>query len=81
MSNSSWIYTFLTKIILNIVSGMRVKDPFLDSSVTGGTIDAGTKVILSCDTPGSRIFYTTDGSPPELHQESVKVCTINSLSG
>ena len=60
---------------MNFVSGMRVKDPFLDSSVTGGTVDPGTKVFLSCDTPGSKIFYTTDGSPPELHQESVKVCT------
>lgn len=55
---------------------MRVKEPYLDSSVTGGTVDAGTKVFLSCDTPGSRIYYTTDGSPPELHQESVKVSVI-----
>ena len=50
-----------------------MKEPFLDSSVTGGTVDAGAKVLLSCETPGSRIYYTTDGSPPELHEESAKV--------
>ena len=50
-----------------------MKEPFIDSPVTGGTVDAGTKILLSCETPGSRIYYTTDGSPPELHQESVKV--------
>ena len=51
---------------------MRVKDPYLDG-VTGGTIDAGTKLTVACDTPGSRIYYTTDGSPAELHIETVKV--------
>jgi hypothetical protein len=51
---------------------MRVKEPYLDGA-TGGTVEPGTKVTLTCDTPGARIYYTTDGSPAELHIDSVKV--------
>lgn len=43
--------------------------------ISGGTIDPGTKVTLACDTPGARIYYTTDGAPAELHIDSIKVNT------
>lgn len=56
---------------------MRVKEPFLDASVRGGTVDQGTKLQLTCETPGARIYYTTDGSPAELHIDSVKVLVIH----
>lgn len=52
---------------------MRVKEPYLDAAVKGGTVDQGTKLQLTCDTPGARIYYTLDGSPAELHIDSVKV--------
>ena len=52
---------------------MRVKEPMIDGSATGGTVEPGTVVRLACDTPGARIYYTIDGSPAELHIEGVKV--------
>lgn len=59
-----------------VITGMRVKEPHLDASVSGGTVDQGTKVTLSCETPGARIYYTTDGSPAELHISDVKVILV-----
>ena len=58
---------------------MRVKEPYMDNSVRGGTVDQGTNVKLSCDTPGARIYYTMDGSPAELHIDSVKVIINGNL--
>ncbi|MBQ6042120.1 MAG: leucine-rich repeat protein [Oscillospiraceae bacterium] len=36
------------------------------ASVTGGTYDGPFPVTLSCDEPGAVIYYTTDGSVPDL---------------
>ena len=53
----------------------HVKEPTVaGGSLNGGTIDQFSKIELTCETLGSKIFYTTDGSPPELHIESAKVC-------
>lgn len=52
----------------------HVKEPTIAANfLNGGTIDQFSKIELTCETLGSKIFYTTDGSPPELHMESAKV--------
>ncbi|XP_052779768.1 uncharacterized protein LOC128217013 isoform X4 [Mya arenaria] len=87
VGNNSFLYTFdedgsytvasqgapgfyCTIVVMDV--GMRVKEPHVDGSVTGGTVEPGTVVRLTCDTPGARIYYTADGSPAELHIDSVK---------
>jgi len=42
----------------------------------GGQVKRFTKVELFDESPGAKIFFTTDGSPPELHLDSAKVCFI-----
>lgn len=54
------------------ISAGRVSDPFI-SSVDGGSVNSGTKITLGCDSPGSKIYFTIDGAPPELHLDSAKV--------
>nr|XP_034305803.1 uncharacterized protein LOC105321045 isoform X1 [Crassostrea gigas] len=57
-----------------VVDAEHVKEPTISSnSINGGTIDQFSKIELTCETLGSKIFYTTDGSPPELHMESAKL--------
>ena len=34
-------------------------------SVPSGVVDEGTSVSISCETPGTTIYYTTDGSTPK----------------
>eukprot|EP00105_Crassostrea_gigas_P035802 XP_019919950.1 PREDICTED: uncharacterized protein LOC105321045 [Crassostrea gigas] len=60
---------------VNVIStAEHVKEPTISSnSINGGTIDQFSKIELTCETLGSKIFYTTDGSPPELHMESAKL--------
>ena len=55
----------------------RVSDPFISSQVNGGSVERGTHIVLDCDSPGSKIFYTIDGAPPELHLDSAKVCILD----
>ncbi|KAK3103976.1 hypothetical protein FSP39_023382, partial [Pinctada imbricata] len=57
-----------------VVDAQRVLPPYIPtSSVNGGTVDRYAEVALNCETEESKIFYTTDGSPPELHMDSAKV--------
>ncbi|XP_048739977.2 uncharacterized protein LOC125654190 isoform X5 [Ostrea edulis] len=60
---------------VNVISSAEhVKEPAIAANfLNGGTIDQFSKIELTCETLGSKIFYTTDGSPPELHMESAKL--------
>lgn len=42
----------------------EVKPANVEASVPSGRVEAGTPVTLSCKTPGTQIWYTTDGSEP-----------------
>ena len=46
----------------NIQTGLK-QCASVKASVTGA-VSSGTKVTLSCDTTGARIYYTTDGTEP-----------------
>ncbi|KAK3579080.1 hypothetical protein CHS0354_029940 [Potamilus streckersoni] len=52
---------------------VRVKDVFISSEIKSGTVDRFSRVDLATETPGAKIYYTTDGSPAELHNDSLKV--------
>ncbi|CAG2248845.1 unnamed protein product [Mytilus edulis] len=59
-------------IVFVLAAAGRVSDPFI-SSVDGGSVNSGTKITLGCDSPGSKIYFTIDGAPPELHLDSAKM--------
>ncbi len=48
-------------------------NPYVSSEYNGGIVDKLHRVKLACDTPGASIFYTTDGTVPELHKARIKV--------
>ncbi|KAL3853216.1 hypothetical protein ACJMK2_016773 [Sinanodonta woodiana] len=52
---------------------VRVKDVFISSDIKSGTVDRFSRIDLATETPGAKIYYTTDGSPAELHNDSLKV--------
>ena len=68
-------------------SGVRVSRPQIESASretrttdrkrkrsdeSGGIVRKGHEVQIKCSTPNARIYYTTDGSMPELHKLSEK---------
>ncbi|XP_063446523.1 uncharacterized protein LOC134726026 isoform X8 [Mytilus trossulus] len=88
-SDNSFLYTFdepgsytvasqgapgYSCIVFVLAAAGRVSDPFI-SSVDGGSVNSGTKITLGCDSPGSKIYFTIDGAPPELHLDSAKLYT------
>ncbi|XP_033744669.1 uncharacterized protein LOC117330483 isoform X1 [Pecten maximus] len=87
VKNNSFLYTFDEPGSYSVVSrgadgfactvyvlrsGPKVKEPTVEAS-NGGSLKQYDKVQLSCSTPGSKIFYTIDGSPPLLHLEAAKL--------
>ena len=53
-------------------SGVRVARAHIVSDGVGGIVAKKHVVQLKCDTPNAKMFYTTDGSTPELHKLSGK---------
>lgn len=61
-------------IEVELVSGEVLNDPAIilhnvapvETDVTPGAVESGTKVTLSCKTEGAVIFYTTDETDPDM---------------
>ena len=53
----------------------RVEQPFMKTD--GGQVSKDMEFELFCKTEGAKIYYTTDGSPPELHLDAAKVSKWN----
>ncbi|CAH1782616.1 unnamed protein product [Owenia fusiformis] len=89
MPNNSFLYTFDEEGtfcvasqgapgfcgIINIMSvdTLRTDVPYIESDQNGGTVEKNTVVYLACDTAQSSIYYTLDGSTPEVHRKSSKL--------
>lgn len=56
-------YSGFTEIVINCDYIVKPATPTA-SIASGSTVDAGSKVTLSCETNGATIHYTTDGSNP-----------------
>ncbi len=42
--------------------------PHISSSAIGGAVEQLHVIKVDCDTPGATLYYTLDGSAPELHR-------------
>ena len=51
----------------------KVGTPYVVSKKKGGSIENGGVVHLASDTAAAQIYFTTDGSLPELHKIGIKV--------
>ena len=60
-------------LLYMIFAATQTQTPFISSDRTGGTVDKNHVVFLKCDTKNAQLFYTIDGSAPELHKLNTKV--------
>ena len=51
----------------------RTADPEFVSDKLGGIVESGHLVTIKCKTPNSKIYYTVDGTSPELHCQGSRV--------
>jgi len=56
-----------------LVLGRKTGSPYIVSDADGGQVDKLHVVYLKCDTPDAVVYYTTDGSMPEVYKLSNKV--------
>lgn len=57
-------YDLSTKVDVNVINESSVTDIVKASIESGATVEEGTKIYLSCNTPEAKIYYTIDGSCP-----------------
>lgn len=57
-------YDLSTKVDVNVINESSVTDIVKASIESGATVEEGTKIYLSCNTPEAKIYYTIDGSYP-----------------
>ncbi|CAD5112727.1 DgyrCDS1945 [Dimorphilus gyrociliatus] len=51
----------------------KTSKPYIQGGeMNGGTVEKNHVVWLKCDTAGAKIYYTVDGTAPELHKLNVK---------
>lgn len=56
-----------------LVSELLTDMPYITSEVDHGVVDFRSSVRLACDVKSSLIYYTLDGSYPELRNKNIKV--------
>ena len=64
----------IDSIIVKIL-GDQTATPEITSDHEGGMVDKLHTVRLECETANAKIYYTLDGTAPELHKLHPKVCT------
>ena len=69
-------YHILSHLILNIIAADKVDTPRIISDRTGGTVERGHVVKLEVAHGDAAIYYTLDGTAPELHKLSPKVTIL-----
>lgn len=55
------------------IAGNQTATPEIVSEQDGGTVDKLCTVKLDCDTENCKIYYTLDGTAPELHRLQPRV--------
>lgn len=54
-------------------TGVRTADPKICHGKNGGLVKIPYNMKMTSETPGVKIYYTTDGSMPEVCNPNVKV--------
>ena len=63
----------MTTFFVIFATAVKVGTPYVVSKKKGGSIENGGVVHLASDTAAAQIYFTTDGSLPELHKIGIKV--------